>query len=425
METTSMSLHRSFTPFVPESYKRIFWEKFALKQALTLGPSHPKWLKAQILVQKIKDREVKVRHMNAMELGYLTISEDKSGWVLTPKGETFVQRQMKAAEKGNPTQKAQWSSEERAMSTLMERTFDVLVYSPRKMDVANIMWAELIKAFNQERQGKGDLHDVVMSMCKHLLHDNDEVDSDDEDNQESDPDLPEIEDFTSDDEQVDEDGVTQLIGGLTVANDPRSHVERILDLYNSYKSENTEDRLQALESELFDQVNRITNYGSDKEYFVLPVKGEFNLDKPRVEDYPDVRKNNGIVMKGIEKYLEALSAYVEEVQAYNDYRREQIRLGYSDSPNFEFLDLDIQLFRDAHEQARDEAEFKAELEMKNFLPEDIKKQILASYKELVEDLLALGDKSRDDAMRLAYTTVCFLYAKDKPEAVGKALASAC
>lgn len=378
METISYSLHRFFTPFLPSSFVSVLWDRQQLKAAIKAGPSHPKYIGAKNLVDKIRAGEAHLCRRTAMDLGYLEAVKGQ-GWRLTPKGDAFVRKQMSMVKGSeNPCLQAQWGTEVRSMITLMERTFDVIIYHPKHQSEAGRLFAFL--------HGNADIDQKVEATIKVLVHDEDQVDSEEQDEPEvSDYDGPELVDHTSDDEVVEEENSTPLM----LESDPRTLQERILDEYIEVKGGKDSAALMAM---LFEVVEQRTEFGSDKDYFELPTVGEFELEKPGKDATP-----------------EQIQAYTDELARYQAYRLESLRNGYSDEPNYEFLDLDIPSFEEDRVQVATQEHFSPEF----------KAELKKAYLQKLEELKDLDSPNK--VMRDAYLTVVHTMGEGKFEEVAKAL----
>jgi hypothetical protein len=358
----------------------VLWDRHSLKQAILTGVSHPKFIRAKNLVDKIKAGEVHLCRRSAMELGYLEAVPGE-GWKLTPKGETFCREQMAVARNGNPCDKAQWETIERCMFTLMERTFDVVIYHPKKQSEAGRLFAFL----HQEK----DIDRLVEATLKVLMNDQDEVDSEEPE------DMPVLDYDEAAEILSDEDETMEREEPLMVESDPRSMRDRILDEYIHMKEEGAcgctpESKLWKL---LMEVVEQKTEFGGDKDYFNLPSHGEFDLSQPKEGDEEDIAR------------------YKAEMEAYNEYRLESMREGYSDAPNYEFHDMDIPMFEESRIESVSREHFSPEftLELKN------------AYLTKLEELKGLDSPNK--VMRDAFLTVVHTHGAGQFEEVGKALSA--
>jgi hypothetical protein len=400
------TLHRFFTPFVMNGLTVLLWDRYQLKQALITGTSHPKYTRAKDLADKISNKEAFIKKMSASELGLIKPSTD--GWALTWMGKMFIRSQVAAAVKGTPAQKAMWGTVSMAMWTLLNKTFDAITYVPKKQDPMNLLWKDVVTCLNKARQG-GRVEPAVKAVLRKVLrgHDLDGLQTDlrnlgeeasmmfpinqdhYEEVAESWEGLSELADEVSDDEELDGEEIhTQNVAELP---DCRAH--EILEAYKAYKHEKNEQNLQILEQILLDEVNRSTTYGSDKDYFVLPVVGEFDFEDE------------------------------DEMLEYMEVRRESIREGYSDSPNYEFHDLDIPTYMDQEEREHEKVQLMDEKAARESIPSDKKEMVKQLYVSFMKDFQLLDGKKHDQTQRDAFYAVVRKTGLN-PEGVGKVLASA-
>ena len=398
MKSIELSLHRFFTPFVPQSFTTILWDRASLKQAIVAGPQHPKYIRAKNLVDKIKAKEVHLCKRTAMDLGYLVPAQD--GWALSQQGEEFCRKQMAYAKGGNPCQVAQWGTIERSMWTLMDRTFDVLYYHPKHQSEAGRLFAYLM----QEQ----DIDKLVEAAVKVLTNDQDQVASCPEDEFGQDEDDSAWED--AHDEYMadhgDDEDLSDTENELVIGEDPTAPLlDRIMDEYLHMKEEGAvgctpDSKLWKL---LMEVVELKTEFGSEKDYFNLPEVGEFELEKPIKP-----KKDASEAVK--QAYKEAMVAYNEELARYKAYRLDSLREGYSDEPNYEFLDLDIPMFE----------EERVSVVPREVFSQEFKAQLKAAYLAKVEELKDLD--SPDKVMRDAYLTIVHTMGEGKFEEVAAAIA---
>lgn len=371
MSNVNTSLHKSFLPFVPEPIVEVLWDRYALLDALKQGPSHPKFLRAANLRDKVKAKEAYVRRQqSAMSLGFL--AADKDGWALTQKGEKLLRAQMERAKTGNPAQKAQWGTPELGMWTLINRLFDVVVYPPKVISEGARLWAYLMT--------EKDMDKKVEAAVKLLLHDDDQVDSESPDFMGENREMSAA-DFLSDcgdDEEVEDDETV-----LDMESDPRCLRDKILDLWISWKEDGqVEVELNKL---LFEVADKFQNFGSDKDYVVMPEHGEVDFQN--------------------EAELEEYYARMED---------EMVHDGYSDRNNYEFLDLDIPTYGGVQQDVV--------VGQRELLDSETSAAVKATYKRVLESLLDFEGCSRDKAMREAYYTAVKMHAPGKFEEVAHSLA---
>jgi hypothetical protein len=382
METINVSLHKEFMQEAEnKSFSIICWDLFDLRKALKVGTAHPKFLRAKTLADKIRAKEVRLHKENAISLHYVAPAVD--GWALTREGVFFLKDQVERANKegASPLMKYLWGTENMAYWTMLQKDFDVLTYAPKDFSAGARLFAYL--------QTEKDLDNLVAAAIKVLMKDEDQVDSEEDDAEvEMLPATDELRDVSSDDEDVEEDGLSDL----AVENDPRTLRDRILDLYIQVK-EGSGD-MNELRSLLDEVVEKVTNFGSDKGYVALPEHGEFDFDQEG----------------------EALE---QEQAEYQAYRYECIRNGYSDSNNYDQNDMDIENFRDPEVVELE----KAAEQLKDWpLSEEETKAVIKAYKETQAEIMTLGEDCQE-ASRAAYMTVVMTKGRGNNfEGIGKVLA---
>lgn len=382
MSTVNTSLHKEFLPFVPEPVVEVLWDRWALLDALAQGPSHPKFLRAATLRDKCKAKEAHVRRAQSAEkIGFL------EGNTLTRKGWLFLRAQMERAKTGNPAQKAQWGTMELGLATLKIKRFDVVVYPPKKISEGARLWAYLMT--------EKDMDKKVEAAVKLLLHDEDQVDSESPEfvacNQEM-----SAADFLVEDEEdarlreKNKDDKDQVV--MDMESDPRSLRDKILDLWISWKEDGQfEAELSKL---LLEVADKFQNFGSDKDYVVMPEHGDVDFDNPTE--------------------LEEFFARMTD---------EMIHDGYSDRNNYRDLDLDIPTYEEYKDDCvvgqREYLNPKVE-----HLEPEVAAAVKATYERVFKDLLDSQFTDRDKAMLRAYHYTVKTHAPGQFQEVAISLANA-
>jgi hypothetical protein len=258
-----------------------------------------------------------------------------------------------------------------------------------------------------------DLDKMVEAAIKVLMHDDDQVSSDDA-SEDKDAEEFELVDNTNEDDSKEDDDLTVF----TVENDPQSLRDRILDQYLKVKE--TGEGWTKLRKLLYEVVEKTADFGSDKDYFALPSRGDFDFTPEHNEEVRENLIAERGEFAGEVAYKQYLDGEAAKLHAeWNDLRYSDIQNGYSDSSNYEFLDLDIETYQNPEERETVRLIEVMAQNLTDLEAEKARKAYKANY-----EAWELYQEGHDRTSRAAYYNVVTQLYPGKFDQVAKALATA-